>query len=130
MKSIEEIKNNHKIKEHFENLKKKEKILNSFWNYPLLDKLVQDVINSEMVLTSEDWKYFPEKIRSKFGWGDDIYDQHINTFIMCLSSEDFPKDAPDSIAEHCLLDNLIMYRKGLKIVFVVGDELEISIGKR
>ncbi len=130
MNNLENLKNSQLFKDHFLFLRNKEKLLNSFWNSPIFEKLVSDIKNSDIHFTSYEWRNFPEKLRGDFSWGEDVYSQHIDTMMMCLSSSDFPKDKPDSINEQHPFENIVIYRKGLKVTLSAEEEgLEIIIEK-
>ncbi len=130
MSNVEDLKNTELFKEHFLFLRKKEKLLNSFWQSPIFEKLVSDIKNVDKPFTSYEWKNFPEKLRGDFYWGEDVYSQHIEAMMMCLSSSDFPKDKPDSTNEQHPFPNILIYRKGLKVTLSAEENnLEIIIEK-
>lgn len=116
-------KNNSKYVAFCEDLKRKEKSIRFFYNSPIYKKMVGDIKRKNLELSSCEWKLFPEKIRELFGWGEDIYDNHINTFIYSLCFEDFPVDSQKEISENIYM----LFRDGLEIKIVVEDVVHIII---
>jgi hypothetical protein len=117
------VQNNSKYIAFCDDLKKREKSILAFYNSPIYVKMVADIKRKEKSLTSYEWKLFPEKTRELFGWGDDIYDNHINTFIYCLSYENLPKENQIEEDEATLYFN----RDGLKVKIVIEDVVQIII---
>lgn len=114
---------------HFVFLQNKEKVLHNFWESPIFEKLINDIKNSDEVFNSYEWINFPEKIRGFYQWGEDVYSQHIDTMIMCLTSQFLPKDKPDEINQKISFENIVFYRKGLKITIWADNKLEFIIEK-
>ncbi len=117
------IKNNSKYIAFCEDLKKREKSILAFYNSPIYKKMINDLKRKGQPLASYEWKLFPEKTREIFNWGDDIYDNHINSFIYCLSYEDLPKDNEQEISSSILT----FRRDELAVKIIIEDAVHTII---
>ncbi len=117
------IKHNEKYINFSEDLKKREKSILAFYNSPIYKKMINDVKRKNHPLASYEWKLFPEKIRDLFNWGDDIYDNHINTFIHSMAYDGLPKENEIAINDV----SLSFQRDQIKVKIVIEDSVHVII---
>ncbi len=119
------IKHNEKYINFSEDLKKREKSILAFYNSPIYKKMISDIKKKDISLASYEWKHFPEKTRELFNWGDDIYDNHINTFIYSMAYESLPKQNEKELSDLSVSFN----REELLVKIIIEDSVHVIISK-
>jgi hypothetical protein len=99
----------------------------AFFNSPLCERMVQDIIDKDYSLDNEGFAYFPERVREQLGW-QDISDEDVNLFISVMSEDKlFPVDVPTQTDEDYVEIDIV--RRGLSITVLYGQGCAIIIRK-
>jgi hypothetical protein len=112
-----------KFAEDFEKeLREKREKKAAFWNSPLCQTMIDDMKAVKLGLDAESFSYFPEEVKSMFGW-EHISNDDINLFInvmadSCLGVDE--KAEPD-VDEDCMFDNYSFVKKGIVVSIMIGQ---------
>jgi hypothetical protein len=108
--------------EFIESRKQDEEKKELFWNSSLCETMIQDMIKTNQSFDEETFSYFPEKVKSQFGWNtisnDDIQ-QFIN--VMADSTIGLLDNSQPEIDEDCMFDNRSFMKRGINVSVMYGQ---------
>lgn len=126
-KFLEFIKSDNFMAKFIDKKEKKDLVKTKFFNSPLCERMVQDIIAKDYSLSNEHFAYFPQDVKTSLGWSD-ISDDDINLFISVMSEDKlFPVDVPTQADEDYL--EIYIVRRGLSISVLHGQGCAIIIKK-
>lgn len=118
-----------KVAEEFaQEMRQKTQARIAFWNSPLCERMIADMIAAKNGFDEETFSYFPEKVKEQYGWqcisNDDIA-QFIN--VMVDSSLGMPEDFEPEEDEDCYFDNMEFVKKGIHVFVMHGQGRAVSL---
>lgn len=115
-------------KEFMESRKQEEEKKELFWNSALCESMIQDMIKVNQGFDEETFSYFPDKVKSQFGW-DAISNDDIQQFInvMADSSIGVPENTEPEVDEDCMFDNSNFAKRGINVFVMYGQGRAVSL---
>jgi hypothetical protein len=115
-------------KEFAEERQKETEQREAFWNSTLCHTMIEDMKRVNQGFDAEGFSYFPEQIKSRFGW-ENISDDDINQFINVMSDSllGIDEKIEQEIDEDCIFDNYSFIKKGIVISIMHGQGTAIYL---
>lgn len=116
------------VKEFNTKKEKEDQLKLSFWNDPLCEKMIGDMIQANKGFDEEEFAYFPEQVKSKFGW-ENLTNEQIHLFIdvMYDCQLGLPDNFEPTVDEQCPFENYSFVKKGIHVFVMYGQGVAIIL---
>lgn len=113
-------------KEMVERVQQRRKVKEQFFCSGLFNCMMRDMLNKGGVLDSECFAYFPETVRSHFGWHD-ISDKDIKMFINVMHDRYIGEIKNSRSDENCPFVNYTFEKCGITVDVIIGQGTSVSL---
>lgn len=100
--------------------------LSSFIKQPIFYKIIRTIIDKKIFLDEENFRYFPEKVLSKFEIKE-LTEQDLNTFIEAIIDDEILIPQNTTVEEDNCFENTTSKKLGLKVFMMWGQGCCIQI---
>lgn len=100
--------------------------LSSFIKQPIFYKIIRTIIDKKIFLDEENFRYFPEKVLSKFEIKE-LTEQDLNTFIEAIIDDELFVPQNTTVEEDNCFENTTSEKLGLKVFMMWGQGCCIQI---
>lgn len=100
--------------------------LSSFIKQPIFYKIIRTIIDKKIFLDEENFRYFPEKVLSKFEIKE-LTEQDLNTFIEAIIDDEILIPQNTTVEEDNCFENTTSEKLGLKVFMMWGQGCCIQI---
>ncbi len=104
----------------------KKKNRSEFMNTPIFSQIIHTIIEKEIFLDEEDFRYFPNETLEKFSLNQ-LTENHLNLFIECMIDDDLIKPENTFVEEDNDFENTTSEKLGLKVFMMWGQGCCIQI---
>lgn len=98
----------------------------SFIKQPIFYKIIRTIIDKKIFLDEENFRYFPEKVLSKFEIKE-LTEQDLNTFIEAIIDDEILIPQNTTVEEDNCFENTTSEKLGLKVFMMWGQGCCIQI---